>query len=48
MVDAHAVAVLENWDSVAYKLIKQNNKGWGLFFTSKLGHFISSINFERD
>ena len=42
-VDAHAVALLENWDSTAYKLIKQNNKGWGLFFgvffTSKLGHF---------
>lgn len=26
MVDARAVAVLGNWDSVAYKLIKQNNK----------------------
>ena len=26
MVDARAVAVLENWDSTAYKLIKQNNK----------------------
>lgn len=35
MVDARAVAVLENWDSTAYKLIKQNNKGWGLFFYLK-------------
>ena len=35
MVDARAVAVLENWDSTAYKFIKQNNKVWFFYLKTR-------------